>query len=145
MLSIGVRTAAATLYAKADPEEDIKYCDVTSLYPWVNKYKEYPVRFPIIYTNPSQQDIDQYFGVAEVDILAPEYLYHHVLPVRSNGKLTFPLCASCVREEQAKPWLERSNICNHTDDERMLRRTWATVELQKVVELGYQIKKIHEV
>ena len=103
------------------------------------------MRFPIIYTNPSQQDIDQYFGVAEVDILAPEYLYHHVLPVRSNGKLTFPLCASCVREEQAKPWLERSNICNHTDDERILRRTWATVELQKVVELGYQIKKIHEV
>ena len=54
----GVRTAAATLYAKGDPGEDIKYSDVTSLYPWVNKYKEYPVRFPIIYTNPSQQDID---------------------------------------------------------------------------------------
>ena len=54
----GVRTAAAALYAKGDPGEDIKYCDVTSLYPWVNKYKEYPVRFPIIYTNPSQQDID---------------------------------------------------------------------------------------
>ena len=27
----------------------------------------------------------------------------------------------------------------------MLRGTWATVELQKAVELGYQIKKIHEV
>ena len=97
----GFRTAAATLYAKGDPGEDIKYCVVTSLYPWVNKYKEYPVRFPIIYTNPSQQDIDQYFGVAQVDILAPEHLYHPVLPVHSNGKLTFPLCASCVREEQA--------------------------------------------
>lgn len=97
----GVRTAAATLYAKGDPGEDIKYCDVTSPYPWVNNCKEYPVRFPIIYTNPSQQDIDQYFGVAQVDILAPEHLYHPVLPVHSNGKLTFPLCASWVREEQA--------------------------------------------
>ena len=27
----------------------------------------------------------------------------------------------------------------------MLRGTWATVELQKAVELGYEIKKIHEV
>ena len=30
----GGRTGAATLCAKAG--EDIKYCDVTSLYPWVN-------------------------------------------------------------------------------------------------------------
>ena len=27
----------------------------------------------------------------------------------------------------------------------MLRGTWATIELQKAVELGYQIRKIHEV
>ena len=48
----GGRVGAVSLYAKAEEGESIKYCDVTSLYPWVNKYKEYPVRFPLIYTNP---------------------------------------------------------------------------------------------
>ena len=41
--------------------------------------------------------------------------------------------------------MERTNICPHTDQDRMLRGTWATIELQKAVELGYQIRKIHEV
>lgn len=60
----GGRTGAACLYAKAEEDEDIKYSDVTSLFPWVNKYKEYPVRFLLIYTNPSDQNIHHYFGVA---------------------------------------------------------------------------------
>ena len=67
----GGRTGAVSLYAKAEEGENIKYCDVTSLYPWVNKYKEYPVRFQLIFTNPSDQEIDHYFGLAQVDILAP--------------------------------------------------------------------------
>ena len=41
----GGRTGATTLYAKAEPEEEILYQDFTSLYPWVNKYCEYPVGF----------------------------------------------------------------------------------------------------
>ena len=141
----GGRTGAVSLYAKAKEGESIKYCDVTSLYPWVNKYKEYPVRFPLIYTNPSDKEIDHYFGLAQVDILAPQHLFHPVLPDQAGGKLTFPLCSACVREEQQKPWLERTNLFPHTDQERMLRGTWATSELQKAVELGYRIVKIHEV
>lgn len=132
----GGRTGAASLYAKAEPGEDIKYVDVISLYPFVNTYKEYPVRFPLIYTNPLDQDITHYFGIAQVDILPPERLFHPVLPVRAGGKLTCPLCAACVEAEQAKPWLERSNLCSHTVLERMLRGTWATIELQKAVEIG---------
>ena len=53
----GGRTGAACLYARAEEGEDIKYPDITSLYPWVNKYKEYPVRFPLIYANPRDQNI----------------------------------------------------------------------------------------
>lgn len=68
-----------------------------------------------------------------------------MLPIRAGGKLTFPLYSACVQEEQAKPWLERTNLCNHTDQERMLKGTWATIELQKAVQLGYTIRKIHEV
>ena len=105
----GGRTGAVSLYTKAEEGESIKYCDVTSPYPWVNKYKEYPVRFPLIYTNPSDQAIDHYFGLAQVDFLAPQHLFHPVLPVRAGGKLTFPLCSACVRVKQQKPWLGRTN------------------------------------
>ena len=139
------RTGATTLYAKTSEGEDISYQDFTSLYPWVNKYRTYPVRFPEIIYNPTDQNIFHYFGIAQVDIPAPERLFLPVLPVREGGKLTFPLCRSCVREEMAKPLLERSNMCGHTREQRMLHGTWCTPELQKAVEKGYQIEKIHEV
>ena len=141
----GGRTGATALYAKAAEEEDISYVDFTSLYPSINKYGTYPLRFPEIYLNPDDHDIDSYFGIAQVDILAPERLFHPVLPVREGGKLTFPLCRSCVKEEMAKPLLERSNMCGHTREQRMLHGTWCTPELQKAVEKGYKIEKIHEV
>ena len=36
-------------------------------------------------------------------------------------------------------------MCCHTREQRMLKGTWCTPELQKAVEKGYQIVKIHEV
>ena len=113
-------------------------------YRWVNKYCKYPVGFPEAHLNPSNQDIHSYFGVALTDVLAPEQLFHLVLPVQEGGKLTFPLCGSCVKEEQQKPWLERSNMCGHNAQERALRSTWCMPELQKAVEKGYRILKIRE-
>lgn len=77
----GGHTGATTLYSKAEPDEEILYQDFTSLYPWVNKYCEYPVGFPEAHLNPSNQDIHCYFRVALVDVLAPERLFHPVLPV----------------------------------------------------------------
>jgi len=88
----GGRTGATTLYAKVEEGEDISYVDFTSLYPWVNKYGTYPVGFPYTIYNPEDQDTSHYFGIAQVDILAPKRLFHPVLPVREGGKLTFPLC-----------------------------------------------------
>ena len=60
----GGRTNTATLYHKADESigEQIKYVDFTSLYPWVNKYGEYPVGHPEIVTTPEDQNIQNYFG-----------------------------------------------------------------------------------
>lgn len=141
----GGRTGAATLYAKTAEDEEISYVDFTSLYPSINKYGTYPVGFLRIIYQPENQKIEDYFGIAQVDILAPERLYHPVLPVRAGGKLIFPLCRSCVVEELVKPLLERSNICGHTREQRILKGTWCTPELQKAVEKGYQIQKIHEV
>lgn len=129
----GGRTGAVTNHCQVQEPDLIKYADATSLHAWVNKYKEYPIRFPLIYTNPNDQNIDHYFGVALIDVLPPERLLHPVLPYRAGGKLNFPLCAACVKEEQTKPWLERTNVCTHTDEERTLRGTWATIEIQKAV------------
>lgn len=49
----GGHTGATTLYAKAAEGEEISYVDFTSLYPSINKYGTYPVRFPEIYLNPA--------------------------------------------------------------------------------------------
>ena len=142
----GGRTGAVCLHATANSEEEaILYQDVTSLYPFVNKTGEYPVGHPQIITQPRDQCLHHYFGVALVDILPPAQLYHPVLPVRHGGKLTFPLCAQCVEEEQSRPMLERSAICLHDLSQRCLRGTWCTPELEKALEVGYTLVKIHEV
>ena len=144
----GGRTGAVSLHAAAEEEEEeeeIRYTDITSLYPWVNKNCVYPIGHPQIITQPADQSIHSYFGIATVDILPPPGLYHPVLPVRAGGKLTFPLCAKCVEQELQKPMLSRSHYCPHTDSERTLRGTWCTPELQKAIEKGYKIIKIHEV
>ena len=141
----GGRTGAVALHAMAGEGEEIRYVDVTSLYPYVNKNCVYPIGHPSIFTNPRNQDINDYFGLALVDILAPPNLFHPVLPVRSGNKLTFPLCSACVKIEQSKAMLERSDVCDHTPKERMLRGTWCTPEIKKAVEKGYTVLKIYEV
>lgn len=141
----GGRTGAVSLYAKAADDEVILYNDVTSLYPFVNKTCTYPTGHPLIITHPEDQNIHHYFGVALVDILPPSRLFHPVLPVRSGRKLTFPLCDHCVSEEQAKPMLDRCYICHHTDGQRALRGTWCTPEIEKALQVGYTLLRIHEV
>lgn len=141
----GRRTNAVTLYSNTSEEEQIRYIDVTSLYPWVNKYGEYPVGHPEIITHPQDQDISHYFGMAKVTIVAPFGLFHPVLPLRCGGKLVFPLCRSCVETEMAKPFTERSSSCPHSDQERALTGTWCTPELIKAQEMGYKLLYIHEV
>ena len=141
----GGRTGAVALHSVAGEGEEIRYTDITSLYPYVNKTSTYPIGHPQIITKPVDQSIHSYFGIALVDILPPSGLFHPVLPVRAGGKLTFPLCASCVKEEQEKPMLQRVHYCTHTDVERTLRGTWCTPEIEKAVEKGYVIKHIHEV
>ena len=141
----GGRTGAVSLYYHAGPGEQIHYMDVTSLYPWVNKTQEYPLGHPDIYTRVPVEEFEQYFGLAKIDILPPANLFHPVLPFRCGGKLTFPLCGQCVREQQQVPLLERTPICEHSPEQRMLRGTWCTPEIQKAKRMGYELKKVHEV
>ena len=140
----GGRTGAVSLYHEVDSGEEIHYMDVTSLYPWVNKTCEYPLGHPEIYTQVPVQEFSNYFGLAKVDILPPPDLFHPVLPMRCE-KLTFPLCAACVKEQQQLPMLERTPICEHSREQRMLRGTWCTPEIKKARQMGYELVKVHEV
>ena len=141
----GGRTGAVCLYAETGPGEEIHYMDVTSLYPWVNKTQEYPLGHPIIRTQVTLEEFPQYFGLAKVTILPPPELYHPVLPMKSGEKLTFPLCAACVHEQQQKPMLKRTPICHHSRAERQLQGTWCTPEINKAREMGYELIEEHEV
>ena len=141
----GGRTGAVALHKEVSPGEKIFYVDVTSLYPWVNKTCPYPLGHPDIIFNPSLEEFDQYFGLAKVSILPPYELFHPVLPVRIGEKLTFPLCGECVKAQQAKPLLERSYICPHTREERVLLGTWCTPEIEEARRRGYELLEVHEV
>ena len=141
----GGRTAMARCYHTVDEGEQIFYQDFTSLYPTINRYGTYPIGHPQIIVNPKNKNIKDYFRIAKVDVLAPEKLLHSVLPVIMNGKLMFPLCVKCVEDQIDRPWHERTNLCSHSEEERAMRGNWCTPELEKAVERGYKILKIHEV
>ena len=141
----GGRTGAVSLYHEVGSGEEIHYMDVTSLYPWVNKTQEYPLKHPEIFTQVPVQEFSQYFGLAKVTILPPAELFHPVLPMRCGGKLTFPLCAACVKTQQELPMLKRTPICDHSRTERMIIGTWCTPEIKKAREVGYELVKVHEV
>ena len=141
----GGRTNAAKLYHKCGPTEKIRYIDFTSLYPYINKTKEYPLNHPVIFCQPETTDISHFFGIAKVRIEAPFGLYNPVLPMRAENKLLFPLCQACVNEQLQKPVTERVPYCEHYHDQREFVGTWCTPELKKAVEMGYEIKEIYEV
>lgn len=141
----GGRTNAVKLHHQVEEGEQIHYVDFTSLYPWVNKNCQYPVGHPTIIVEPGHTDLSRYFGLAKCVVTPPYDLYHPVLPYRHGGKLTFPLCRSCVKTEQPKPLTERTMKCTHSAEERQLTGTWCTPELEEAVNQGYKVEHINEV
>ena len=79
--------------------------------------------------------IDNYFGFVKCTVLPPRGLFHPVLPYRCNNKLMFPLCRMCAEAMNQA-------CCMHADSDRQLSGVWVSLELQKVVEKGYQILNI---
>ena len=49
----------------------------------------------------------------------------------------FPLCAKCAEEQH-------QGLCKHTDKERQLTGTWASIELIKALDKGYTLVERHE-
>jgi hypothetical protein len=80
----GGRTSAIILYYEGAAD----YVDFTSLYPYVQKYGQFPIGHPQIITE-NFRNVDNYFGLIYCRILPPRKLYHPVLPYHTNGKLLF--------------------------------------------------------
>ena len=73
----GGRTEAFTPYGEVADEKKIKYYDVTSLYPFINKTRKRPLGHP---TNITENfgKTDQYEGLIKCKVLLPRGLLTRV-------------------------------------------------------------------
>ncbi|XP_030761194.1 uncharacterized protein LOC115886248 [Sitophilus oryzae] len=136
----GGRTENMRTYYKCREGETIKYVDVCSLYPWVNKYGKYPVGHPEVIVGSekcSKLNLFETDGLIKCKILPPQQLTHPVLPVKLNDKLMFVLCYACAKVGVKD--------CGHSDEERAICGTWVIDEVVKALEKGYQVLDIQEV
>lgn len=105
------------------------------------KYAEWPVGVPRCIKSHFKPVVDgtfPYFGMVKCKVLPPRGLYHPVLPFRSgDGRLLFPLCVLCAEAKTPE--------CQHTDEERQWIGTWCSPEIQKALDLGYEIIELIEV
>ena len=60
----GGRTEAFTLHAESNEGETIKYYDVTSLYPFINKTGKYVIGHPTV-TTENFAELDTYEGLVK--------------------------------------------------------------------------------
>lgn len=141
------RTNATTMYytvnknTDSQPMEHIKYTDICSLYPTVNKYRKYPLEHLKIITKNFDVINDQnqpYEGLIKCKILPPRMLYHPVLPHHHGHKLYFPLCRTCTETH-------RKECCQHNNAERAFEVIWVSLELYKALDLGYIVLETYEV
>jgi len=131
----GGRVNALKFYMKKKSNNEIKYFDVCSLYPYVCKRKSYPKGHPEIIRENFNMTYGFYYGIMKCKLLPPKKLFHPAIPIRINNRLIFTLCYSCAKTTQ-------HSKCNHSDEERSLYGEWGTPEIYKSLELGYQLVKI---
>lgn len=136
-------------------KKHIRYIDVTSLYPWVNKNGVYPTGHPeIICSGQLKLDMetlpieDRYFGLVYCRVLPPQSLFHPVLPHRikvgpqesASYKLFFTLCRTCAEEFNTV-----INGCTHDEYERSFEGIYTTTELDVAIREGYRVPQVFEV
>ena len=136
----GGRTEAIVLHAMGNVDNPINYIDVVSLYPYVCKWKKYPIGHPEVIIGPKLhgRSVDEFEGFIRCTVLPPTNLYLPLLPSKINGKLVFALCRKCAE-------LQSITECRHSPRSRALTETWTSMEVQKAVALGYTVTQIHEV
>jgi hypothetical protein len=126
----GGRTETIALYRHIieQLQEMIKYLDVNSLYPYVMKYKSYPIGFPDYITENFNYSLYFYFGIMKATLLPPRKLFFPVLPAKVGKKLVFTLCPVCA-DAQTK-------LCLHSEKERLMTGVWVTEEIYLAVKKG---------
>ncbi|XP_053378482.1 uncharacterized protein LOC128548112 [Mercenaria mercenaria] len=133
----GGRTECFKRLETASCDREIKYYDITSLYPYINKTGKVPLGHPNVITERFDS-IDKYEGLMKCKVLPPARLFIPVLPFRANDKLVFTLCRTCSETNQ-------QTECMHSDSERALTSTWVTDEIKVALKNGYQLLKVYEV
>uniref|UniRef100_T1IGU4 DNA-directed DNA polymerase n=1 Tax=Strigamia maritima TaxID=126957 RepID=T1IGU4_STRMM len=132
----GGRVECYRMYCESIADAKIKYKDICSLYLFCMRQGIYPLGLPMVLTEFSNNEIKNIQGLIKATVLPPFKLYHPVLPFRYEQKLYFPLCRQCVIDQCSK--------CDHDVKQRSITGTWVSLELQKAVEVGYVIVKLHE-
>ena len=136
----GGRVEPFELYREINEQLDelLRYLDINSLYPYVQRENDFPEGHPQILLAPDPCDFPQWFGLIKAKIAPPEKLWLPVLPLRSNGKLLFSLCYTCS-VESAK------TTCTHTHDQRVWVGSYTTVEVAAALARGYTLECVYEV
>ena len=120
-----------------------------SLYPYIMKYGEFPVRYPEVFARETfagqeawtKPEDNKYKGLIYCRIRAPQNLLRPLLPYRTpDNRLVFPLCRRCADDRN------QLQACPHESDRD---RTWAAAythfELNKALSLGYVVTDVYEV
>ena len=124
----GGRTHLIKRYHQTEVNEDIDYYDFTSVFPYFNKNKTYPIGHPENIFD-SEGEISQYFGFTKGIVPPPYALCHPGLPLRHLDNLTFLLCCNIVKTENEKPLLEKSYVCPHSPEQCQITGTWCMRQL----------------
>ena len=119
--------------------EKIRFFYICSLYPYVCSRRPYPIGHPKIITEGFSDDLSSYFGLIKCFVLPPQDCFVPVLPVKSNGRLVFPLCFTCAEK------INQKSRCTHTDEERGWEGTFVTEELNVALKRGYKVLRVYEV
>ncbi|XP_071176481.1 uncharacterized protein [Mytilus edulis] len=133
----GGRTEAFKLYHESSDGEHIKYYDVTSLYPYINKTDKAVLGHPSVVTE-TFDDLQTYEGLIKRKVCPPRELHIPVLPAKINNKLMFSLCITCTD-------LKQQTTCEHNPEEREFIGTWVTDGLKMAFQKGYAVDTIYEV
>ena len=147
MAFYGGRTNNNIKYYEYAADEKIKYYDVCSLYPYIQKKKVFPVQHSDIYVGQEEcadlvgdnNDISRVGGLIMCDILPPQNLYHGVLPLKLHNKLLFSLCRNCAKGEY-------QDECPHTNIyDHKIHGTRVSLQLQRAVQLGYKVLRVYKI
>ena len=132
----------STFKVRADvrnSSQKLFYYDYTSLYASIMKFEKYPIGYPDIIENPPTTDISNYYGIVKCDVLITKDIYAPPLPYKYKGRLYFPLCYTCLKNDVR-------STCMHTEKERFLRFVWWIDEVKQAVELSQAtILQVHEI